>query len=70
VFLTSVGTQRASGLPGKCDYDRVQACQLSIVSSTGLLMTFADSGLTSLNIAGPAGLLHFMAAMRKYTFRY
>jgi ribonuclease Z len=33
-------------------------------------MTFADSGLTSLNIAGPAGLLHFMAAMRKYTFRY
>lgn len=50
VFLTSVGTQRASGLPG-------------------LLMTFADSGLTSLNIAGPAGLLHFMAAMRKYTFR-
>lgn len=50
VFLTSVGTQRASGLPG-------------------LLMTFADSGLNSLNIAGPAGLLHFMAAMRKYTFR-
>ncbi|KAG2141301.1 hypothetical protein DEU56DRAFT_275902 [Suillus clintonianus] len=50
VFLTSVGTQRASGLPG-------------------LLMTFADSGLTSLNVAGPAGLLHFMAAMRKYTFR-
>ncbi|KAG2355809.1 hypothetical protein BDR07DRAFT_1425171 [Suillus spraguei] len=50
VFLTSVGTQRGSGLPG-------------------LLMTFADSGLTSLNIAGPAGLLHFMAVMRKYTFR-
>ncbi|KAJ8585232.1 hypothetical protein M405DRAFT_773220 [Rhizopogon salebrosus TDB-379] len=50
VFLTSVGTQRASGLPG-------------------LLMTFADSGLTSLSVAGPAGLLHFMAAMRKYTFR-
>ncbi|KAG1792699.1 uncharacterized protein HD556DRAFT_1293433 [Suillus plorans] len=50
VFLTSIGTQRASGLPG-------------------LLMTFADSGLTSLNIAGPAGLLHFMAVMRKYTFR-
>ncbi|KAG1876634.1 hypothetical protein DFJ58DRAFT_865981 [Suillus subalutaceus] len=50
LFLTSVGTQRASGLPG-------------------LLMTFADSGLTSLNIAGPAGLLHFMAVMRKYTFR-
>lgn len=50
VFLTSVGTQRASGLPG-------------------LLMTFADSGLTSLNIAGPAGLLHFMAVMRKYTHR-
>lgn len=48
--MTSVGTQRASGLPG-------------------LLMTFADSGLTSLNIAGPAGLLHFMAVMRKYTFR-
>ncbi|KAG0701177.1 hypothetical protein DFH29DRAFT_831788 [Suillus ampliporus] len=50
LFLTSVGTQRSSGLPG-------------------LLMTFADSGLTSLNVAGPTGLLHFMAAMRKYTFR-
>ncbi|KAH7921559.1 hypothetical protein BV22DRAFT_1038537 [Leucogyrophana mollusca] len=50
IFLTSVGTQRASGLPG-------------------LLMTFADSGLSSLNIVGPSGLLHFMAAMRKYTFR-
>ena len=33
-------------------------------------MTFADSGISSLSVAGPAGLLHFMAAMRKYTFRY
>jgi ribonuclease Z len=69
VFLTSVGTQRASGLPGECN-DNMQACQELIVFSTGLLMTFADSGLTSLSVAGPAGLLHFMAAMRKYTFRY
>ncbi|KAH7911176.1 hypothetical protein BJ138DRAFT_1151318 [Hygrophoropsis aurantiaca] len=50
IFLSSIGTQRASGLPG-------------------LLMTFADSGLSNLHVTGPSGLLHFMAAMRKYTFR-
>ncbi|EGO29330.1 hypothetical protein SERLADRAFT_412876 [Serpula lacrymans var. lacrymans S7.9] len=50
MFLSSVGTQRGSGLPG-------------------LLMTFADSGLSSMDIVGPYGLLHFLAAMRKYTFR-
>jgi hypothetical protein len=27
VFLTYVGTQRASGLPGKCNPDYVQVCR-------------------------------------------
>ncbi|KAG6818817.1 hypothetical protein H0H93_001378 [Arthromyces matolae] len=32
-------------------------------------MTFADSTITRLHIVGPPGLLHYMAAMRLYTFR-
>ncbi|KIJ61498.1 hypothetical protein HYDPIDRAFT_31363 [Hydnomerulius pinastri MD-312] len=50
LFLTSVNTQRASGLPG-------------------LLMTFADAKQSQVHVAGPAGLLHYMASMRRYTYR-
>ncbi|KAF5379502.1 hypothetical protein D9615_006481 [Tricholomella constricta] len=35
----------------------------------GLLMSFADATIPRLNIVGPPGLLHFMSAMRLYTYR-
>ncbi|KAL4068530.1 hypothetical protein V8B97DRAFT_2024779 [Scleroderma yunnanense] len=50
LFVTSISTQRTSGLPG-------------------LLMTFADSGQSKVHIAGPSGLLHLIASMRRYTYR-
>ncbi|EIW77124.1 hypothetical protein CONPUDRAFT_139171 [Coniophora puteana RWD-64-598 SS2] len=50
IFLSSVSTRRASGLPG-------------------LLMTFADSSLSDVNVVGPSGLLHAIASMRRYTAR-
>ncbi|KAK0202420.1 beta-lactamase-like protein [Desarmillaria ectypa] len=35
----------------------------------GLLMTFADATINRINVFGPPGLLHLMAAMRLYTYR-
>ncbi|KAG6839604.1 hypothetical protein C0991_000997 [Blastosporella zonata] len=35
----------------------------------GLLMSFADATIPRLHIVGPPGLLHFMSAMRSYTYR-
>lgn len=35
----------------------------------GLLMSFADATISRLDIVGPPGLSHFLAAMRSYTFR-
>ncbi|KAF8506255.1 beta-lactamase-like protein [Gautieria morchelliformis] len=35
----------------------------------GLLMTVADSGVSSLNVFGPAGLDHYLASTRLYTMR-
>ncbi|KAK0501702.1 hypothetical protein EDD18DRAFT_1431713 [Armillaria luteobubalina] len=35
----------------------------------GLLMTFADATINKINVFGPPGLLHLMAAMRLYTYR-
>ena len=33
-------------------------------------MSFADATISQLDIVGPPGLLHFLATMRSYTFRY
>lgn len=33
-------------------------------------MSFADATISRLDIVGPPGLSHFLAAMRSYTFRY
>ena len=33
-------------------------------------MSIADSSERKLNIIGPKGLLHFIAAMRLYAYRY
>ncbi|KAF8887345.1 hypothetical protein BD779DRAFT_1527626 [Infundibulicybe gibba] len=35
----------------------------------GLLMSFADATISKLDIVGPPGLTHFLAAMRMYTYR-
>jgi len=51
IFLTSVGSQRCSGLPG-------------------LLMFWADAGISRVEIVGPQGLLHYLASMRAYLKRF
>jgi hypothetical protein len=33
-------------------------------------MSFADAGIGRLDVVGPSGLMHFLAAARSYTFRY
>ncbi|KAK2462756.1 hypothetical protein APHAL10511_005274 [Amanita phalloides] len=35
----------------------------------GLMMTFVDGGLSSLDVVGPTGILHQLASMRMYMFR-
>ncbi|KAH0834911.1 beta-lactamase-like protein [Lanmaoa asiatica] len=69
LFLTSVGTQRASGLPGKAQFISTSLDCQSILYSQGLLMTLADAGQSQMQITGPSGLLHLIASMRKYTYR-
>jgi hypothetical protein len=66
IFLTRAETQRAAGLPGK---------SLSLPNSSilhlpiGILMTFADSTISYLDIVGPPGTRHLLATMRWYTYR-
>jgi ribonuclease Z len=69
LFLTSIGTQRASGLPGIPFPSSFGSDQSNIIFLSGLLMTFADAGQSQVHITGPSGLLHLMASMRKYTYR-
>lgn len=72
LFLTSVGTQRGSGVPGEHCASRF-ASNLKLISfrrpSPGLLMFFADAAIPKLDIVGPRGLMHFLAQMRSYLFR-
>jgi ribonuclease Z len=35
----------------------------------GLLMFFADGSINNINVVGPQGMLHSLAAMRLYTYR-
>lgn len=70
LFLTSVGTQRASGLAGKLPVHRVIFSQTLMYAGLGFLMTLADSNHSKVDVVGPQGVSHFIAAMRKYVNRY
>ena len=74
LFLTSVGTQRGSGVPGMSSHDTSYIQKnvnfsVLITSSSGLMMFLADAGIRGLDIVGPPGMLHFLASMRSYLFR-
>jgi ribonuclease Z len=75
LFLTRLGTQRSSGVPG-VSLDS-SLCILLIpyvpffaVLGPGLLMSVADSSPRVMDVVGPKGLLHFLASMRFYVFRF
>lgn len=67
IFLTQVRTQRASGLGGAILHLKFPL--LSLNSSIGMLMSFADASIDKLNIVGPPGLCHYLASMRMYLYR-
>lgn len=75
LFLTRLGTQRSSGVPG-VSLDS-SLCILMIayvlffaVLGSGLFMCVADNSPRVMDIVGPKGLLHFLASMRFYVFRF
>ncbi len=75
LFLTRLGTQRSSGVPG-VSLDS-SSCILLIaydplvaVLGPGLLMSIADSSPRAMEVFGPRGLLHLLASMRFYVFRF
>ncbi len=75
LFLTQLGTQRSSGVPGMLLDSLVVRCRghyrpLTTVLVPGLLMSVADSNPRAMQIVGPSGLLHFLASMRFYVFRF
>lgn len=70
VFLTQANIQRASGLGGTRFLLRGVIILLMVLPS-GTLMTFADSAsIKKVDVVGPPGTLHYLAAMRTYTFRW
>ncbi len=72
LFLTSLDSQRGSGVPGEyASIFRGLSTQiLSNSCSIGFLMTLADSGTTAVDIVGPPGLAHYLASMRLFLYRY
>lgn len=75
LFLTQLGTQRSSGVSGMLLDSLVVRCRghygpLTTVLVSGLLMSVADSSPRAMQIVGPSGLLHFLASMRFYVFRF
>jgi len=75
LFLTQLGTQRSSGVSGMLLDSLVVRCRghygpLTTVLVPGLLMSVADSSPRAMQIVGPSGLLHFLASMRFYVFRF
>lgn len=70
IFLTSVGTQRASGLAGASCRIFAICLQFLTYRGVGMLMTLADGGCGQVDVIGPTGLTHFLAAMRKYVYRF
>ena len=77
LFLTQLGTQRSSGVPGALLNSLSSVVRshgdhghLTAVLGLGLLMSVADSSPRAMHIVGPNGLLHFLASMRFYVFRF
>lgn len=77
LFLTQLGTQRSSGVSGaslnslsSVVRSRGHDGHLTAVLRLGILMSVADSNPRAMQIVGPRGLLHFLASMRFYLFRF
>lgn len=77
LFLTQLGTQRSSGVPGaslnspsSVVRSRGYDGHLTTVLGLGLLMSVADSTPRAMQVVGPSGLQHFLASMRFYVFRF
>jgi hypothetical protein len=75
--LTQLGTQRSSGVPGASLNSlytvvrpRSHDGHLTAILRLGLLMSVADSSPRAMQIVGPSGLLHSLASMRFYVFRF
>lgn len=68
LFLTQLRTERLSGVPGRfpVSLSRVRYSHRCL----GLFMSVADSSPRTMQIVGPRGILHFLASMRFYTFRF
>lgn len=67
LFMTSVGSQRAGGLAGEWLHTEIGELRSAIA---GILMTLADSKQHNVDVIGPEGIIHFLAAMRRYAYRY
>jgi ribonuclease Z len=71
LFLTRLGTQRSSGVPGTSLDSSLCVLPIAhVLPGLGLLMSAADSSPRLMDIVGPKGLLHFLASMRFYVFRF
>jgi hypothetical protein len=73
LFLTQLGTQRSSGVPGVSLVFLMRSLTdgpLTVVLAIGLLMSVADSSPRTMQIVGPSGLLHYLASMRFHVFRF
>lgn len=68
VFVTQTGTQRTGGLAGRFSFAEFQV--VCLMSFAGLLMSLADASITKLDVVGPPGLVHSIAAMRSFVYRY
>ena len=44
--------------------------RLTAVLGLGVLMSVADSCPRAMQVVGPSGLLHFLASMRLYVYRF
>ena len=71
LFLTRLGTQRSSGVPGVLSVSPLRILlNAYAVLDPGLFMSLADSKSRVMDVVGPKGLLHFFASMRFYVFRF
>ncbi|KAK1230906.1 hypothetical protein PQX77_005984 [Marasmius sp. AFHP31] len=74
LFNASENTCRAF-LQSKRNWRRTKGLFFTAASTeragglAGLLMSFADATIPKLDVVGPLGLKHYMAAMRSYTYR-
>lgn len=69
MFFTDIGTQRTGGIAGRSTSNPLTSTFL-MTTYSGLLMSFADATISKLDLVGPPGLVHLLASMRLYTYRY